>query len=390
MNATGRAPLTVMQLVPAMHSGGVERGTLDVAAELVRRGHRALVVSAPGRLVAALEEAGCRHVPWEIGRKSPLTLRFTWRLRRLMRDEGVDILHARSRVPAWVGFLAWRGMPAAVRPRFVTTVHASHSVSAYSAVMTKGEAVIAVSRTIEKYIADNYPRTDLQRVRVIMRGVDPAEFPAGHMPSAAWRTAFLQQFPATADASAILTLPGRLGLRKGHADFIEIIAQLRAGGAHCHGLIVGETSGRAQRTADALRGQIRAAGLQEHITLTGNRSDIADIHAFSDIVYCLSGPPGESFGRTVAEALTIGTPVIGYDLGGVGEILSEMLPEGRVPPGDIRAAVERTRAFLQAPPAPRPNTLFTLQSMLDATIRLYEELGPRRTGSEPYRGDIPP
>ena len=137
--------LTVLQAVPALQGGGVERSTLEVAAALVRNGHRSLVISAGGRLVPELLDAGSEHVCWPIGRKSPLTLRLVPRLRRLLHREGVDILHARSRLPAWVAWLAWRGMDPARRPRFITTVHGLNSVNAYSAVMLKGEQVVAVS-----------------------------------------------------------------------------------------------------------------------------------------------------------------------------------------------------------------------------------------------------
>src|SRR3990172_8309015 len=123
-----------MQLVPAMEVGGVERGTLDVADGLVRRGHRSIVVSAGGRLVPFLVGGGSEHVQWPIGAKTPLTLRWTGRLRRLLRENRVDILHARSRLPAWIAYLAWRGMQPERRPGFVTTVHGYYSVNPYSAV----------------------------------------------------------------------------------------------------------------------------------------------------------------------------------------------------------------------------------------------------------------
>ncbi|MGD4883875.1 glycosyltransferase, partial [Xanthomonas citri pv. citri] len=139
--------LTVVQLLPALQSGGVERSTLEIAAALVRAGHRAVVVSAGGRLVQPLLDAGGEHLTLEIGRKSLLTLRHVAGLRRLFAELGADIVHARSRLPAWLGWYALRGMPEAARPRLVTTVHGLNSPSRYSAVMTYGERVICVSKT---------------------------------------------------------------------------------------------------------------------------------------------------------------------------------------------------------------------------------------------------
>jgi hypothetical protein len=122
--------LTVLQVLPALDGGGVERGTLEVAAALTQQGHRSLVISAGGRLVARLEAAGSRHIDWPIGAKSILTLRWVRRLRQLLLEESVDILHARSRLPAWVAWLAWRGLSPDRRPRFLTTVHGLYSVNA--------------------------------------------------------------------------------------------------------------------------------------------------------------------------------------------------------------------------------------------------------------------
>ena len=158
--------LTVVQLLPALEAGGVERSTLEIAEALVRAGHRAIVVSAGGRLVAPLEARGARHVTLDIGRKSPVTLRHVPALRRLLREAGADIVHARSRLPAWLGWLALRGMRAA-RPRFVTTAHGLNSPSRYSAIMARGDHVIAVSNHIRDYTLKNYLPADTTRLRVL-------------------------------------------------------------------------------------------------------------------------------------------------------------------------------------------------------------------------------
>src|SRR4030042_6127656 len=131
--------LTLLQLLPALESGGVERGTLEVAQTLVEHGHRALVMSAGGRQVASRVASGAEHFAWPIGEKSFKTLLLVGKLRKFLLEQKVDIIHARSRVPAWIAWLAWRGMNPAPRPRFVTTVHGPYSVSAYSAVVARVE-----------------------------------------------------------------------------------------------------------------------------------------------------------------------------------------------------------------------------------------------------------
>jgi glycosyltransferase involved in cell wall biosynthesis len=363
-------PLTVLQMLPELHGGGVERGTLEVADALVRAGHRSLVMSAGGRLVDALVAQGSEHVAWPVQRKSLWTLRLVRPLRRFLREQGVDVLHARSRVPAWVAWLAWRGMPAAARPRFVTTVHGLYSVNAYSRVMTRGERVIAVSQTARDYITANYPEVDAALIEVIPRGIDPAEFAQGYRPSPAWIEAWYREFPQLRD-KCVLTLPGRITRLKGHHDFIELIARLRAQGKPVHGLVVGGEDARRRAYAEELRGEIARRGLHDSLSFTGQRADMREIYAVSDIVYSLSTKP-ESFGRTVLEALSLGRPVIGYDHGGVGEILGQCFPTGRVALTDIDALEHRTAALLRASATVSDcGSRFALQRMLDDTLALY-------------------
>ncbi|MET0718725.1 MAG: glycosyltransferase, partial [Pseudoxanthomonas sp.] len=144
--------LTVVQLLPALQSGGVERSTIEISQALADAGHRALVVSAGGRLLPALQKTGAEHVTLDIGRKSLLTLRHLPALRKLFVREQADIVHARSRLPAWLGLKAVQGIAQARRPHFVTTMHGLNSPSRYSAVMTRGERVICVSDTVRDYL----------------------------------------------------------------------------------------------------------------------------------------------------------------------------------------------------------------------------------------------
>ena len=128
--------LTVVQLLPALESGGVERSTLESSQALSDAGHRAIVVSAGGRLLPALQKTGAEHVVLDIGRKSLLTLRHLPTLRKLLLRERADIVHARSRLPAWLGWKAVQGIAGTQRPHFVTTMHGLNSPGRYSAVMT--------------------------------------------------------------------------------------------------------------------------------------------------------------------------------------------------------------------------------------------------------------
>lgn len=367
--------LKVLQLLPALDGGGVERGTLEIARALVAAGHESVVLSKGGRLVEQLQREGSRHIARDLGRKSPTTFLQYRALRRLFEAERFDIIHARSRLPAWVAWLAWRGMPADARPHFVTTVHGMHSVSRYSAIMCAGERVIAVSDTVRDYLRTHYPpgrwpHLADERITVIPRGIDPAEFPRDYQPSDEWLARFHSEFPQIGQRK-VLTLPGRLTRLKGHHDFISLVARLVGEGLDVVGLIVGGEDPKRPGYAKEIRERVQAEGLGERIVFTGHRSDVREIYAVSDCVLSLSSTP-ESFGRTVLEPLTMGRPVVGYAHGGVAEILGELFPHGAVGKGDVAAATGRAEDVIAGrTPVVEFNTRFLLERMQAQTLAVY-------------------
>ncbi|MGB5260604.1 MAG: glycosyltransferase [Gammaproteobacteria bacterium] len=366
--------LTVMQILPALESGGVERGTLEVAEALVEAGHRSIVVSSGGRLVEQLVEGGSEHIRMPVGRKSPAMLLQVLPLREILLKEQVDIVHARSRIPAWIAWMAWFSMHSSQRPRFITTVHGLYSVKRYSAIMMRGERIIAVSDTARKYILNNYPAVDSRRVVTIYRGVDSGEFPYNFRPDEAWRESWYREYPFLLDRK-VLTLPGRLTRLKGHEDFIRLIAVLVARGLDVHGLIVGHLDPKRRKYIDELRTMIAERSLENRITFTGQRSDMKNIYACSNVVLSLSSKP-ESFGRTVAEAISLGVPVVGYGDGGVGEILDRYYPAGSVSAGDADQLAAKIMAILGGPERITRQEVFTRQAMLEQLLQLYQEQAP--------------
>jgi glycosyltransferase involved in cell wall biosynthesis len=381
-------PLTVVQLLPALHSGGVERSTLEIADALVRAGHRAIVVSAGGRLLPQLEASGAEHVALDIGRKSLSTLLHARRLRRLLAEIDVDIVHARSRLPAWIGWFALRGMPAAQRPRFVTTVHGLNSPSRYSAIMTRGERTICVSDTVRDYVLKHYPTTDAATLQVIPRGIDPAAFPWAPWPDSTARARVAAQHPALDGTGPLLLLPGRGTRLKGHADALALLAALRSDGLDARLWMPGAREpGREQYIAD-LEAEAARGGYAHALAITPPTAQIAEAYAASDLVLQVSRKP-ESFGRTVIEALSVGRPVVGWAHGGVGELLRELLPMGAVAPFDAGALHRTARHLLaQAPavlfdgqPVTMPALLrrYSLHAMQAATLDAYQALIRERT-----------
>lgn len=365
--------MKVIQILPELNAGGVERGTLEIVDYLSQQGHEAIVISSGGRMVPALEKLGARHITMPVHRKSLLSLMQVRPLRQLLENERPDILHIRSRVPGWVAYLAWCGMDPQTRPRLVSTVHGFYSVNRYSAIMTKGERVIAVSNSIRDYIFKNYPSTNPEIIRVIHRGVTPKDFPRGYQPSAEWLDKWQTEYQQL-KGKKILLLPGRITRWKGQEDFIRLIAALRAGGTDAHGLIAGEVHKKKHAFLTELRQLTAKLGVEDNITFLGHRNDLQEVMAISDIVYSLSRDP-EAFGRVTLEAVGIGRPVIGYDHGGVAEQLATLYPRGLVPVGDTVKLLNTTLDFLCHPEKPANiQAPFTLEAMKIATLSVYREL----------------
>jgi len=369
--------MKILQILPELNAGGVERGTLEVARFLVAHGHESLVLSNGGRLVKQLETEGSRHISMPVHRKSLASLLQVRPLRSLLEKEKPDILHIRSRVPGWIAYLAWRGMDPATRPRLVSTVHGFYSVNRYSAVMTRGERVIAVSESARRYVLENYPKIPDERIRVIPRGIDPAAYSLNRRPSEDWLKAWESAYPDFA-GKCLLLLPGRITRLKGHEDFFRLVGSLKLAGVPVHGLVAGDAHPKKQAYVQELRGKLAELGLEKDLTFLGHRSDVREVMGVSDLVCALSQQP-ESFGRTVLEALALGKPVVGYDCGGVGELLERLFPAGRVPLGDHARLVDAATTILRNHPLPAAvGEPFTLEAMCRSTLGVYQELsGPR-------------
>ncbi len=364
--------LTVIQILPELNSGGVERGTTEIASALVKAGHRSFVISAGGRLAVQLEQEGTSHIKLPIGEKRLSTLRYIWQLRKIFQEIKPDIIHLRSRLPAWIAYLAWRKLPVSQRPHIVTTVHGPYSVNRYSAIMTIGERVIAVSNMIKDYITQNYPKVATDKITVIHRGINPERYSANYKPNKEWLAQWQKDFPQL-DGKVVITLPARITAWKGQEDFITCIQSLKAKGLMVHGLMVGEVHPRKQAFLSLLKNRIADLSLDDDITFTGHRSDLQNVLASSNIVLSLAKIP-EAFGRTTIEALSMGIPVIGYNHGGVAEQLAITFPEGQVPVGDTQAVVNKIILWQQDMPTVNTQHPFTLQLMCEQTLQIYQEL----------------
>ena len=359
--------MKVVQVLPALELGGVERGTLDIAKALVDEGHESVVISAGGRLVKQLEDEGSRHVTCDLGKKSILTFLKLWSVRKWLCDEKPDIVHVRSRMPAWVVWLAWKGLPENDRPRFITTLHGMHSVNWYSAIMSKGERVICVSETCKKYLFDNYIVDDPSKVTVIHRGIDEAYFTRGFQPSEEWKRQFYSEYPQCVDKK-LICFPGRITRWKGHLELVKVVELLSQSRDDFRVLVVG-SAGKGN-FLDEVTGEIERLGLDQFFVFLGTRSDMREIYAVSELSLSLTTTTAESFGRAVVESIAIGTPVVAYAHGAVAETMGVISPEWLAPVGDIIDVADKTAMALSTSPNLSANP-FTLSKMRAETLKLY-------------------
>ncbi|MDH5526222.1 MAG: glycosyltransferase family 4 protein [Nitrospirota bacterium] len=360
--------LTIVQLLPELNVGGVEQGVVDSSREYVQRGHRSIVISNGGRRVPEIEGDGGEHITLPIHKKSLLNaFRMVPRLAAVLRDVDADVVHARSRVPAWIGFFAARraGVP------FVTTVHGCYTHPWYSQVMVKGERVIAISQMVADYAVRSLG-ADRRRLRLVYRGLSRERYPYGFKPDPQWLEAWYRDYPDTR-GRFVVTLPARLTRWKGQLDFLTVMEHLIRAGVPAVGLIVGGPHPRRTAFRDEVAGEIVRRGLDKQVFMTGNRTDVREIMAISNVVLSLSTDP-EAFGRTNVEAASLGIPVAGYGHGGVGETLAHLLPEGSVPLGDTQGIADRLVEWSRTPPVVAREHPFTLENMVEHTLAVYREV----------------
>lgn len=371
--------LTVVQMLPELEAGGVERGTLEMGRHLAINNHHSIVISAGGRMVEQLTKEGSEHVKWAVGSKSPRCLFYIIPLRRLMKEREVDILHLRSRMPAWVGYISWLSLPRKKRPVLVTTFHGFYSLNKYSAIMTKGDGIIAVSESIKKHIHEKY---NVEKdVRLIFRGVDQDVFNPTHIEEG--RLGVLRR-AWNINGRPLIMLPGRLTRLKGQDVFLKSLLHIRNKGYQA--VLVGDIK-ENPGFVNELKDFIKKNNLQDNVKLVGHCADMPAGLMLADIVLSASSSEPEAFGRTTVEAMAMGKPVIATAHGGsletivhgeTGWLVMPSSPEdmGKKLDEALGEPLKLKEMGLKGKERVRNN--FTTQSMCDKTISYYRELLEKR------------
>lgn len=374
--------MNILQVIPNLETGGAERTTIEIAEALVREGHTALVASEGGTMEAELREAGGELIRLPLGSKSPLTI---WenanRLAALIGHRGVDLVHARSRAPAWSALRAARrtGVP------FVTTYHGTYNARSalkrwYNSVMARGDRVIANSQFIHDHIILEHG-TGTPPITVIPRGVDIEAFTPDDDTLA--RGAQLRRHWGVSDREFLILLPARLTRWKGQTLAIQALGILKARGEIVpHLILAGSDQGRAGFHAE-LEKLASDLGVGPSVVFAGHCRDMPGAFAACDIALNPSLDP-EAFGRTAAEASAAGKPVIVADHGGAREVVLDGKTGWRASPGDADALAdalykatqvsESTLKRMGAAGLAHVKAHFTTESLQLSTLQVYREL----------------
>lgn len=357
--------MRILQVLPELNVGGVETGTVDFAKYLVGHGHHSVVVSNGGALVDELEKSGTRHYRLPVHRKSLWSaLKCIRALRRVIRSEQIEIVHARSRVPGWIAYFACRNTPA----EFITTCHGFYSSHCFSRVMAWAKLVIVPSEVIGRHMIEAF-NVPAENIRVIPRSVDMARFGLGREEHRGRST-------------YIVSIIGRITPIKGHAYFLKAMAKVVRSMPYGKIWIIGDAPPHKAGYKQELQLLVRRLGLQQHVEFLGNRRDIPQLLAETDVLVLSSVVP-ESFGRVILEAQAAGVPVVATKVGGVVEIIDDEKTGLLVLPKDPDAMSEAVQRLLNDRKLARQLALeaqnkiaqrYTLEHMASQTLKVYQEL----------------
>lgn len=357
--------MRILQILPAMQVGGVETGTFDLARELVKRGHQAYVVSTGGALVPELVKAGVRHISLPVKKKSLWSFRSIPALRRIIQREGIDIVHARSRVPALLAYLAVRG----TRATFITTCHGFYSDHPFSQIMGWGRRVIVTSNIIGRRMIDAFG-VDPSRVSLVHRGVDLSRF-----------TFDQRKYDSPRREKFVVACIGRLSPIKGIDDLIKAMSLLHRRQSNAELWIVGEEEKSEKPYTQKLMELAKRLGLESSVKFLGLRRDISEVLQDVDVLAMPSRIP-ESFGRVLVEAGATGTAVVATRLGGALDIIDDGINGLLVPtanPIQLSEAIQKIlndrvlAKQLGGNLRAKVDNYFSLEKMTDATLRVYQE-----------------
>ena len=357
--------MNILQILPELNVGGVETGTVDFAKYMIAQGHKSVVVSYGGALVEELEKIGCMHYALPVHKKNLFSmLSSVKQLIVIINKEDIQIVHARSRVPAWIAFFACRKTKAVL----VTTCHGYYTSHFFSQAMGFGKRVIAISEVIGRHMVHDFG-VPADIVRIIPRSVDLSKFQ-------------IKRADKDANAPKVITMIGRITPLKGHPYFLKAMSQVVRHMPNVRIQIIGDAPPKKKSYKDELIMLSKRLGLASHVEFLGNRRDIPQLLAQSDCLV-LSTITQEAFGRVILEAQAAGVPVVATKVGGVVEIIDDGRTGLLVMPKDPEGMSKAIIRILQDPhlsarmveqSQKRIDERYTIKHMADATLNVYKEV----------------
>lgn len=365
--------MRILQILPSLDDGGVERGTVDSNRLYVAAGHESWVISAGGKRVAEIERDGGKHLTLDVKSKNPLTaLPRTFALRRALRQIRPDIIHFRSRVPGWLTL--WANAARDLKIPVVSTMHGLNHPCFYSSVMVRADRVICVSTAGLAFVNEHYPWVAAEKIKVIPRGVDLDTFSPDHLDTA-WMKEFIQTHQL--EGKFIATAVGRVSALKGIDTLVRATAELKDTLPELVALVVGGPQKNQEHVMDDLRTLADSLGISDRVLLVGSQRKIPEIAALSNVVCSCNTKKPESFGRTVAEALAMNTPVVAAKHGGVLDIIRDGVDGYFFEPGNATALAEVLLKVKQTTYGDLRTHIaenFTAACLAKSTLALYEEV----------------
>lgn len=360
--------MRILQLLPELNEGGVERGVVELNREFVKKEIESFVISKGGKLENQINLDGGTFIKFDVCSKNIFTaFRRVNALKKILKEIKPDIIHVRSRVPAWLVYFANKSL----KIKVVSTVHGFNSVGFYSSIMQKADAVICVSNSIKEYIQKHY-QTNESKITVIPRGIDLELFNPKNIDET-----FIENFKKEFNLNDkfIVSSVGRVTQLKDYETFIKAIMLVKKEIPNIVGLIVGGVRSDKEDYLNSLKSLIKELNLEENIIFTGSQSKIEQIYALSDVVISSSKKP-ESFGRAVAEAICMNKPVIATNHGGVKDIIIENINGFFFEVGDNKGLAKKIikAKELSFDGYNYISYNFSLENMLNKTIEVYEKV----------------
>ena len=357
--------MNILQLVPKLNVGGVERSTVEAARYLTLNGHKSVVVSGGGKLERDLAAIGARQFILPVGRKNPFTMICCYyKLRQIIKRENIDIVHARSRIPALTGYFAARS----TRRTFITTAHGHYRKHLISRVMGWGKMVIVASEMMARHMKESFG-VPLERITIIPRGVDPKKFsftPPAERKSKTFRIGMIARFTPL----------------KGHLDFLKAASRVAREKHNLEIVLMGDRASASGEYVKKIDFAISRLMLQKNVKFVDSTEDVAEVLNGLDVLVSANREQ-EAFGRSIIEAQARGVPVVATRIGGVTENIEDGVTGLLCDPEDTAGMVDRIMRYAENPELmekiaanarKRVEENYTLDKAMKLTVEAYKRV----------------